>query len=712
MHSGIQAPGSKREQKRLLDSLNEMLQQGRTARKPFEAEWYMNLAFFQGEHWWSWARDRFGIEKMAKWKVLFTDNRVQPAVLMEVAKLTKNRPTWEAVPTSPDENATQDAILSKRVLEAKWGDLGLQPKLRRVATWSRVCGAGFLKATWDPDALDGSEVALGQDGEPMVSKNHGGLVKRSDMPAELHGDVKWQKVGRGDVCVNVRSPFDIYVDPFAGDEGMDSVSWLIEEKVRDPQSVADQYGVSKPAADSEASVGLIEAIAPGQATQGAKVGVRVFELWQKPSGEFPRGRHAAWCDGKLLAYGDNPTKGGAIPYDMFTGVPVPGRFWPSSMTTQIRPLNAELDKTRSQMRENANRMGNPALLVPKELADAGFQYSGFPGEQIPYDAYSSATPPSFLTPPGIPRSVTEEVSMIENSIREVSHQFEVSRGQVPAGVTAASAIQLLQEADQTIIAMDAQDFEDAISRVGRRVLDLVAKFYKQPRLLQTAGEDETFDLFTFKSDQLSRDVPTVQVKPGSMIPRSVAARQALMEHMLTLFLQNGVQLDPVALGDFLRQFEIGGLEALVAGFSDDSRKVAAENKQLADLDQDPPAVNDWDNHAAEIRGHEREMKTKRFELAPDDVKQRFVKHWESHKDTQMALALKDAEKQATMQAQIAAAQGGGGSPPAPSGPGGPDLSGGAEDAIAPQPGGAAVEGAPADDMAQAPPVAPAAPPAA
>lgn len=693
--------GPDREIGRILQECDKLLKQGRRAREPFEAEWYLNVAFFQGEQWLSWARTRFARPVVEKWRTMFTDNRVQPAVLTEVARLTKNRPVWEAVPTAPSDEALEDAILAQRLLQGKWSDLGLQQLLRRVTTWSRVTGAGFLKVTWDPDAGDGTEIAVDKAGEPLENPKRGGLLRREDVPVELHGDMRWKRAAVGDIRVNVRSPFDVYVDPLAGDEGMASARWLIEEAVRAPEDVQDRYGLEQlPKADSDASPGIFESRRPGTngLSQDEKVGVRVFELWEKPTRRFPEGRHVVWTDKALLAYEKNSTKGGELPYVMFVGVPTPGRFWPSSMATQIRPLNQELNKTRSQMRENAARMGNPALLVPNDMV--GFQWHGAPGEQVPIDPYAP-NQPQFLVPPGIPRSVTDEVGMIENAIDRGSMQGDVSRGQVPAGVTAASAIQLLQEADQTRIGMDAQDFEDSISRTGRFVLDLACAFYKSDRLIQIGGDDEDWDITSFRADQLKQDVPTVQVKPGSMIPQSVAARQALMEHVLTLFLQNGVQMDPAALGTFLRQFEVGGLENLVSGFTDDARKIAAENRQLArpgTHEADMPAVVDWDNHAAHLRGHEKWMKSKQFQLAPDEIQQRFRVHWEAHKDAITRLALADAQKQSALQAAAAG-------PPAA--PAGPDMSGGAPDAIVPQPGGADV---PADEaQVPGPPAAPPAP---
>lgn len=674
---------NERDGTRKLRDLEDLKKQGEEARRPFEASWFLNLAFYQGDHWWAWAKDKFARPQLEPWRVLFTDNRVQPAVASEVAKLTKNRPVWDAVPASGDDEALEDTLLANRVMEAKWEDLGLQQQLEDVCTWSRVCGSGFWKITWDPLASGtGTEVAIDPETrEPIPDPGSGELITRDNpnarvleqLAAQQGIEVPWESVGQGDVKVNVRSPFDLYVDPLAGSEGLISARWVIEEAVRSPDELQRRFKLDKaPEADASAVGGLVEARMPGaRSDTGQKIGTRVWELWERPSLKFPKGRHAVWCKDHILVLEENPTKDAGLPYAMCVGRRIPGRFWPMSLADQLRPLNMELNKTRSQMRENAARIGNPPLMVP---SDQQFTWTGVPGEVVKVDPFAPNTP-GFMQVPQLPGYIQNEPALIENSMREVAHQSEVSRGQVPAGVTAASAIQLLQEADQTIIAMDAQAFERFVTESGRMAMDLIAAHYRTDRLIQIAGEDEDWDIESFRSGQFKRDVPTVQVKTGSMIPRSTAARQAQMDFVFQTMLQHGYQPDRLGMSEFLRQYEVGGLEKLMGTFSEDASQIAGENRRMKQ--GAPVEVNEWDDHEAHMRGHERVMKSKRWQTFDDQTRQLFLAHWQEH---QQALQAKQQEEMAMqMQAQAAAGaaqpqQGGSppsgpaGSPSAPSGP--------------------------------------------
>ena len=63
-------------------------------------------------------------------------------------------------------------------------------------------------------------------------------------------------------------------------------------------------------------------------------GVKLHEYWCKPNETHPEGRRAVWCKGKILFEGPNPYE--VLPYVMFTGIPIPGRFWPTSTRPGFR----------------------------------------------------------------------------------------------------------------------------------------------------------------------------------------------------------------------------------------------------------------------------------------------------------------------------------------------------------------------------------------
>jgi predicted component of type VI protein secretion system len=312
-----------------------------------------------------------------------------------------------------------------------------------------------------------------------------------------------------------------------------------------------------------------------------------------------------WAGGKLLTEDSAPVD--PMPYVMFGGIMVPGRFWPTSVVEQLRPVQTELNKTRSQLRENAARIGNPAMLKNRL---SNVDYTGLPGEVIEYDDLTPNAVPSYLQPPQMPSYVEQEIDWLQQSIQEISGQHEVSAGQAPPGVTAASAISLLQEQDDTRLGPDIAEMERAIGQAGEKVGKLIGRFYTDERLVRIGGDDADWDIFAFRGSMIGGDTK-VSVQAGSAIPLSKAGKQAAMQQIITLFIQNGVPLSPRQLARFLKDMEVGGFERMVEQFNQDEQQVNSEHRRLA-MGMALP-INTYDNDEAHVELHHEWMKGARYQ---------------------------------------------------------------------------------------------------
>jgi hypothetical protein len=225
-------------QKVALQELERDFQAAAQDRSPYEGTWYLNLAYYAGDQWLTWDGARLSKPKLRKGRILITDNRIQPAIRMEIAKMTKSLPSWSCTPDSPAEDAVEGARRATRAMEAKWGpdELALHAKLSRALHWSRVTGAGFWKITWDSGLGKGRDVVVGPDGKVARGDNEEDLDPQllNALPEdhELRQVLRVQKVNQGDVRVEVRSPFEFYPDPLA--EGMDELERCWEEVVLSP----------------------------------------------------------------------------------------------------------------------------------------------------------------------------------------------------------------------------------------------------------------------------------------------------------------------------------------------------------------------------------------------------------------------------------------------------------------------------------------------
>ena len=93
--------------------------QGIRIRRPYEKQWYKNMAFFLGQQWISWNKVRNALEipPAPSWRVRLVSNKIMPTVLHSVARMTQNKPTYLVIPSSSEDIAVNSAEISRKVLE-------------------------------------------------------------------------------------------------------------------------------------------------------------------------------------------------------------------------------------------------------------------------------------------------------------------------------------------------------------------------------------------------------------------------------------------------------------------------------------------------------------------------------------------------------------------------------------------------------------------
>jgi hypothetical protein len=626
-----------------VQELNKLFEQAKSPKARLEPDWYLNVAYYYGEQWVFWNHGRIDKPKLEEWRIMLVDNRIMPANLARVARKVKNKPQFVVTPTSLDEDDLNSAELGEAILENDWSNLHLQQKLFNALMWAEVASAGFWKIYWDKTEGDYKEDYVFDPQGQAFPNPQTGRPLRADEGEQILGieGFEAKPVSMGDVKVEVLSPFNIFPDPLA--EIIEDCEFIIEENVRSAEYIKKHYG-EEIEPDTDVPIGIAESrmfpFITDKGGAGDYRGISVYELYAKPSSKYgAEGKRVIWTKNKVLleeTLENSPFSG--CPYVMFSGIKVPGRFWPTSITSQLRGPQTELNKIESQIRENALRIGNPSLLSSRQ---SNVAYSGLPGEKVFFDSTTPDAAPSFLQPPEMPVYVQNEVDRITSSITEISGLHEVSKANVPSGVTAASAINLLQEADDTRLGPEIQDLEEGLGKAGTKILKLRAQYQDDNRTIQAAGEDGEWNVTEFRGAILKKNT-NVQVQAGSAMPRSKAAKQAAMQEILAMVLQYGLEVRPRDLRKFLREFGVGGLEQMFSSLQGDEQHVRRENNLMKNgtaID-----INDFDDDDVHIEGHNELRKSKWYFAASKDLKKIIDVHVMSHME----------RRQATIDAQIEA----------------------------------------------------------
>lgn len=616
--SKIPLKGTKQHQD-LLRKVETDFSSARSTRLQFEQQWYLNIAFYFGKHYVQWSSSqgqtaRLFVPKAPPWRVRLTVNQVRKYIRKEHAKATQEQPTGFVLPASSDDDDLMSARAGDAIIEHLWREMKARKELKRAAFWASLCGTSFIKDWY-------KEVKVNEE---------------QSRPA-----------------VSAISPFHIWV-PNIAEEELENQEVVFQGMSKDRSWVKNTYNKELPS-DGSYGEGMLEDkfLQAMGIIEKPKQAIYVKEAWYKPGSYFKDGATVVWAGDEILHFEDGyPYSHNEFPFSKIDHIPT-GRFYGESIITDLIPIQKEYNRTRSQIIEAKNRTAKPQLAATQGSIDAN-KITSEPGLIVFYKpGYQAPTP---IPLQGLPNYVLEELNRDIADMDDISSQHEVSRGQAPPGVEAATAISYLQEQDDSVLSNLVGSIEDACEKIGRHSLWYVNHYWDVEHKIKVVGYDRQFEVFQFSKANLNGNTDYV-VQSGSGTPRSQAAKQAFIMSLM----ESGYI--PPALG--LKYLEMSETGRLYEEMHIDARQAQRENVKMslwvqpapvepqlseeeqlmieaglmeppAPPQQDPnemgiPPVNTWDNHIAHIMEHDQYRKRQEFEQLPPENKMLFEQHVQTHK---------------------------------------------------------------------------------
>jgi hypothetical protein len=259
----------------------------------------------------------------------------------------------------------------------------------------------------------------------------------------------------------------------------------------------------------------------------------------------------------------------------------------------------------------------------------------------------------------LPNYVINEVRQLEADFEDLSGQHAVSRGE-SGGVTAATAINYLQERDDAYLTTVFSAIEAGIEKMAQQAISLFIQYVNQPRLIKTVGSDGAFDATVLSGADIASG-NDIRVESGSALPTSKSARQALITEWMKMgFIspQDGLRILDMGMlkqyynlikldenqaqrenlmmkrltDEAVEQFQTEWEQGAQAGDPDKTipGQTDAEGQPIALEVPSVIPVNSFDNHAIHIEVHNRFRKSQSFEILPGVVKAEFEKHISMH----------------------------------------------------------------------------------
>lgn len=616
----------------LASLVNTLYNKMKTARSQFERQWYMNMAFYFGKQNVvpqniRGIGNRLIVPPAPPWRVRMVVNRVRPIIRRELAKLTSQKPSASIVPASSEDEDMFAANAGEQIWESLYYDKNLHTVFKEAVWWMLVCGTGYVKTYWD---------------------NYKVSTPAPDAAYE------------GDICYKPLTPFHVNVpdlretqiedQPYIIHSATHTPDWLM---LNYPKSLDGQVIQPNTKGANEILNDAFLNLVGGSSQDNDSV--LVHELWIKPGGlkDFPEGGVVTMTGEQIIQfYPVFPYEHGEYCISKFDHIPA-GKYYATSVIEDLIPIQREYNRTRSQIVEAKNRMAKPQMIYQMGSTDPQ-KVTTEPGQWIPYKMGFQPPQPIPLVP--LPNYVLNEVQQLTADFDDLSGQHEVTRGSVPPGVTAATAISYLQEQDDSMLSHEVDSIEAGIEKVARQSLGLIGQYWDVPRIVKITGVDGSWDAAMFAGSDLKGNTD-IRVEAGSALPTSKAAKQAL----ITDWMKMGF----ITPEDGMQVLDMGGIVKLYENVQVDQAQARRENlkmqnvddaliEQMFELPTDPMTgepmpqvdefgkpllpepvipVNTFDNHAIHIDIHNKFRKSQAYEQLDPAKQLLFEVHVQKHMES-------------------------------------------------------------------------------
>ncbi len=487
-----------------------------------------------------------------------------------------------------------------------------------------------------------------KEGKEVESKEH--KVKEADLEYQEDNT----KLPLGDSKVRMLSVFEILPDLQNAIHSIDDGEFIMECTMHPVSWIKETYDQDKPGytglakdvtEDKSMSLQLtyLERL-KGSTGKSGQYGIEpdtkdqavLIECYVKPTKEYKKGLLVVVANSKVLYINSSPyTYGEGInwhPYTMFRWDLHPLRHHGISLTEQQVPIQKKYNAIDNLIILNRMTNSTPQWLIPIGCMTPGGYISGEPGLNIPYN-------PAIGTPSKIPgmaldASVWKEREEARQDLHLLAGDNEVLQGLRPQGVNTASGLNMLIEQSYSKFSPVVQAWEKFIEQGQTKKLNLIRRFYKEPRpelikRIKAMNSDLTEavidDYFTGESLGDNLDV---QVEAGSSLPRSTVAHQNNLKELAALPQNVLGALDPMTnpLGNkaFLKEF---GINDFPTPTGNDTEKADWENTLMRQGKFEDVEVLPFDNPVIHYNVVCEELKRPEFWL---DNKEEVIAHYIVH----------------------------------------------------------------------------------
>jgi hypothetical protein len=645
--------------------IEKRLKADRFTRSQFEWEFFRNLCFAAGQHDIVRFRGVVRLRKAPDWYPRTFTNKFAEKYRDLLSALLQGRVPIRYLPATdnPEDQGTAD--VGERVREVIYSEAKIDSKENELGSWFVLTGNAFLVPYYDYDpkygeeevpkvecATCGTAYGAAEVAENDVDEDNPVCPECEEMGVDsalTASPTETELLPIGSLCVDVCSPFEIRGDTRVRD--YHDWTWFIRLRRYDSSFAKEKWNYQSADSDNDAAgestfhyldvlSQISDSFNPQFGMNAASGGggdkipkVTAFEFYELPTADYPEGlcvKRLGNASEGIVELGPLDTEFGAgirkgkkfLPLAFLGAEVQPGRFWRKSPLSDAIPLQTFRNMVERAIKLEFQRMANSIWLNPK--GSGVTQFTGESGQIFTYNPLTlggtTIAKPERL-PPQLNhlQMMVEMLKFIDDAIERVTGTYFLQGGDAPPGVTAASALSLLDERAKKAMSPLVREWAKGFLDFDQIALEIARKHWTDQRIRTICGRNMKYQTASFTSADLQGAV-NMDIDYESMFPKSHASEMAEIQQLI-----QGMVINPQDQQQKFQILKAAGQTKLLGSIDLDIEQAQKEQANFI-KGQPPQLVPLVQNSLIHFIEHCDFAKTDEFDELPEQQKDIWYAH--------------------------------------------------------------------------------------
>ena len=464
-------------EEKTIKMVMDLFKRAKLHRDKYDAKWLENYKMFRGKQWPS-ARP--------SWRHSDVVNMIFQAIQSMSPLESDSRPKFTFLAQEPQDQELADIL--NEVCEADWENSNWLMTLIEVILDKYLYGTGLSSMEWDDDAAEGMGAIKYLSADPFhvypdpdardVNNECDHFITAIPMYVS-----KAKKEWPDKAHLIKADTFNVY-----GGDKTDLGPTRLRSNI-DRRLIMEETGNDDPISQDYALI--VTAYCKSDEydeEQDQETGKYVQKL------RYPNGRKIVLCNNVVLEDGPMEYDDGKIPFARCQNYILPREFWGISEIEALEGPQKVFNKLVCMTLDILTLTGNPILKVDTTSGIDTDNLFNRPGDVWEKEPSSDI---SWMPTPQLNPAFLQMIDRMENWFNNISGSSDVSRGSAPASITAASAIEALQEASQIRTRQKLRLIDCYLKDCGNQYKSRVFQFYSVPRIFRLTNKENLNKYFRF-----------------------------------------------------------------------------------------------------------------------------------------------------------------------------------------------------------------------